>query len=408
MTSASKYNIWSQETRNNPHELYRQMRENDPAYKVVDGMGQTVWFFTKYDDSVSILRDKRSIKNPRKSLPPDVLKARFGVDIEDGVDTDSPWAVINQHMLNQDPPDHTRLRGIVHKAFTPKRVRDLQPRIEQIADELLDAMDGNSEGDLIEDYALPLPITVIAEMLGIPVEDRDKFRQWTNVILSGDMSSMTMIMEFVQYMNNMIDIRERDDTGDILSALVRARDEGNTLSRTELLSMIFLLLVAGHETTVNLIGNGTLDLLRHPDQFEELRDNPELTKNAIEEMLRYNGPVDATLNRWAGEDMEWRDGRVIKAGDVLIPLLLAADRDPDQFDNPDVFDITREHNPHIAFGHGIHFCLGAPLARMEGTIAISKLMERFPKMSLNIDPAKVQRGQSIVLHTLTTLPMKYG
>lgn len=407
MASTSKYNIWSQQTRNNPHELYRQMRENDPTYTVVDGMGQTVWFFTKYADSVSILRDKRSIKNPRKSLSPAVLKDRFGVDIEAEVQSESPWELINQHMLNQDPPDHTRLRGIVHKAFTPNRVRDLQPRIEQIADELLDAMDKKSDGDLIDDYALPIPITVIAEMLGIPVEDRDKFRNWTNIILSGDMSSMAMIMEFVQYMNNMIDIRSREDTGDILSALVRAHDEGEHLDRMELMSTIFLLLVAGHETTVNLIGNGILDLLQHPDQFEELRDNPDLTDKAVEEMLRYNGPVDATLNRWAGEDMEWHDGRIIKAGDVLIPLLLAADRDPDTFDNPDVFDIKRETNPHIAFGHGIHFCLGAPLARMEGKIAISKLMERFPKMSLNIDPAKVQRGPSIVLHNITHLPMKY-
>ncbi len=407
MTSTSKYNIWSQKTRNNPHELYRQMRENDPTYKVVDGMGQTVWFFTKYDDSVSILRDKRSIKNPRKSLSPDVLKDRFGVDIEADIDRESPWELINQHMLNQDPPDHTRLRTIVHKAFTPNRVRELQPRIEQLADELLDAMDSKTDGDLIADYALPLPITVIAEMLGIPVEDRDRFRTWTNVILSGDMSSMAMIMEFVQYMNKMIDIRTKEDTGDILSALVRARDEGEKLDRMELLSMIFLLLVAGHETTVNLIGNGMLDLLQHPDQFEELRANPALTDKAIEEMLRYNGPVDATLNRWAGEDMEWHDGRVIKAGDVLIPLLLAADRDPATFENPNVFDITRENNPHIAFGHGIHFCLGASLARMEGRIAISKLMERFPKMALNVDPANVQRGLSIVLHNLNVLPMKY-
>jgi len=408
MASKSKYNIWSQKTRNNPHDLYRQMRENDPTYRVVDGMGQTVWFFTKYEDSVSILRDKRSIKNPRKSLPPDVLQSRFGVDIDEAIDTESPWEVVNQHMLNQDPPDHTRLRGIVHKAFTPNRVRDLQPRIEQIADELLDEMDSKTDGDLIADYALPLPITVIAEMLGIPVEDRDKFRQWTNVILSGDMSSIAMIMEFVQYMNNMIDIRSKEDTGDILSALVRARDDGEQLGRMELLSMIFLLLVAGHETTVNLIGNGMLDLLQHPDQFEELRANPDLTDSAIEEMLRYNGPVDATLNRWAGADMDWHDGRTIKAGDVLIPLLLAADRDPDQFENPDVFDITREHNPHIAFGQGIHFCLGAPLARMEGRIAISKLMARFPKMTLNIDPSTIQRGPSIVLHNLTHLPMSYG
>ena len=407
MTTASKYNIWSHETRNNPHLLYREMRENDPTYRVLDGMGQTVWFFTRYKDSVSILKDKRSIKNPRKSMSPDVLRERFDIDPDEVVDLESPWRAINAHMLNQDPPDHTRLRSLVHKAFTPSRVRDLQPRIEQIADELLSAMAQKPEGDLVADFALPLPITVIAEMLGIPVKDRDKFRKWTNVILSGDMSSMDMIMEFVQYMNNMIEIRRKEATDDILSALVHVDDEGQQLEHVELLSMIFLLLVAGHETTVNLIANGMLDLLQHPEQFKVLRDNPELTPRAIEEMLRYNGPVDAMPNRWAGEDMQWHDGRIIKAGDVLIPLLLAADRDPDQFDDPDTFDITRDLNPHIAFGHGIHFCLGAPLARMEGHIALTRLIERFPNLKLNIAPSQIQRGQTILLHTLSALPLKY-
>lgn len=407
MSTASKYNIWSQATRNNPHPLYREMRENDPTFNVVDGMGQTVWFFTRYEDTVSILRDKRSIKNPRNSLPPDVLKQRFNIDIDEAIDMESPWEAINQHMLNQDPPDHTRLRSLVHKAFTPKRVRDLQPRIEQIATDLLDAMESKSDGDLVADFALPLPITVIAEMLGIPVADRDKFRMWTNIILSGDMSSRAAIMDFIQYMNNMIDIRRKEDTGDILSALVRVEDEGKQLEHMELLSMIFLLLVAGHETTVNLIANGILDLLQHPDQFQMLKAQPDMMNQAVEEMLRYNGPVDATLNRWAGEDMEWHDGRIIKAGDVLIPLLLAANRDPDAFENPDTFDITRDPNPHVAFGNGIHFCLGAPLARMEGTIAISQLLGRFPNLSLNIDPTQVQRGLSIILHNINALPMTY-
>lgn len=407
MTAQSKYDIWGRATRNNPHPLYRQMRENDPAFRVIDGLGQTVWFFTRYDDSVSILKDKRAIKNFRKNLPPDVLQHRFGIDPNTTDNNQSMWDVVNLHMLNQDPPDHTRLRGIVHKAFTPQRVRDLQPRIEQIADDLLDEMAHKPDGDLVEDFALPLPITVIAEMLGIPAKDRDRFRKWTNVILSGDMSSMEMIMEFVQYMNTMIELRHKEDTGDILSALVRVEDNGQQLEHMELLSMVFLLLVAGHETTVNLIANGILDLLQHPDQFEMLRKNPNLTNQAIEEMLRYNGPVDATLNRWASEDMEWRDGHIIKAGDVLIPLLLAADRDPDVFDNPDTFDITRNPNPHIAFGHGIHFCLGAPLARMEGNIAISHLIDRFPNMRLNIDPTKIERGNTLLLHNLSELPICY-
>jgi cytochrome P450 PksS len=205
----------------------------------------------------------------------------------------------------------------------------------------------------------------------------------------------------------MIEMRRKADTGDILSALVRVEDDGRHLEQMELLSMLFLLLVAGHETTVNLIANGMLDLLQHPDQFQMLHDNPDLTSQAIEEMLRYNGPVDGTTERWASEDIEWHDGRIIKAGDVLIPLLLGTNRDPEVFDNPETFDITRNPNPHIAFGQGIHFCLGAPLARMEGNIAISKLIDRFPNMSLNIDPSEVQRGNSLLLHNLSALPMTY-
>jgi cytochrome P450 len=406
MTSESKYNIWSQETRNNPHPLYRQMRENDPVFRVIDGMGQTVWFFTRYEDSVSILKDKRSVKNFRKSIPPEVLQNRFGID-PNAERSQSMWNVVDLHMLNQDPPDHTRLRSIVHRAFTPHRIRDLRPRIEQITSDLLDDMAQKPDGDLVADFAFPLPITVIAEMLGIPVKDRLKFRKWTNVIVSGDMSSMEMIMEFMEYMNAMIELRHKEDTGDILSALVRVEDNGQHLEHMEILSMIFLLLVAGHETTVSLIANGILDLLQHPDQFEMLHKNPDLTPQAIEEMLRYNGPVDATTNRWAGDDMEWNDGRVIKAGDVLLPLLLAADRDPEIFDDAEAFDITRNPNPHIAFGHGIHFCLGAPLARMEGNIALLQLIDRFPNMRLNIDPAKIERGNTLLLHNLSALPMTY-
>lgn len=404
MTESSKYDIWGQSTRNNPHPIYKQMRENDPAFRVIDGLNQTVWFFTRYEDSVAMLKDKRIIKNIRQNLPKDVLEARFG-ELNNGMP--EAFQAINQHMLNQDPPDHTRLRGLVHKAFTPARVRDLQPRIEQIADDLLDAMRDKADGDLITDYALPLPITVISEMLGVPVADRDKFRRWTQAIVSGSMEGMASIMEFVQYMNEMIEARRKEDTGDILSALVHAEEEGDKLDHMELLSMIFLLLVAGHETTVNLIANSALTLLEHPDQLQKLRDNPDLIGSTIEEVLRYQGPVDAALNRWAAEPIEWSDGRVIEAGDVIIPLLLGANRDPEIFDNPDTFDITRNPNPHLAFGHGIHFCLGAPLARMEGVIAVPKLLERFPKLELNAEPKTLQWGPTIILRSLSKLPLQY-
>lgn len=398
MTTASKYAIWSRATRNNPHPLYEQMRRDDPIYRVIDGLNHVVWFFTNYEDTVAVLKDKRFIKNGRKNLPPEIRKQYYNETV------DPMWAPIEFHMLNQDPPDHTRLRALVHKAFTPRRVRDLEPRIRDIAQELLDAMAQKEEGDLIADFAFPLPITVIAEMLGIPGEDREKFRDWTQTILTG--RGGASVMEFAQYMNAQIEQRRQNETDDILSALIRAEEDGDKLDHMELLSMIFLLLVAGHETTVNLIGNGLLALMQHPDQFALLRDDPNLIDSAIEEFLRYDGPVDATTLRFAGEDIDWK-GHQIQAGDIVHPLLLAANRDPDVFEHPHKLDITRDPNPHLAFGQGIHYCVGAPLARMEGRIAITMLLEKHPNLQLNADPSTLQRNGLLLINGLQELPVRY-
>lgn len=398
------FDIFAPRTRANPHALYEQMRTVDPVYCAVGPVtGNNFWFLTRYDDCVTFLKDdKRFGKEIKKHLTQEQL-ARWRQGEED-----PSFEVINHHLLNIDPPDHTRLRALVHKAFTPRMVENLRPRIQQIADDLLDAMAGQHEADLIAAFAFPLPITVIAEMLGVPASDRDKFRDWTRTLLFSPNfdENRRAVLEFGMYMHAMIDARSENPQDDLISALVAAEEAGDRLDRMELLSMIFLLLVAGHETTVNLIGNGTLALLQHPDQKQKLIDNPTLIRLAVEEMLRYNGPVETTTWRHAFEDVEI-DGKVIHTGDVIMAALLAANRDPAHFASPNTFDITREPNRHIAFGSGIHFCLGAPLARLEGAIAINTLLRRLPNLELAVSADQLEWNESILIHGMKAMPVAF-
>ena len=390
--------IFDAATRANPQAVYEEMRLESPIYRGIGPMtGNAFWFFTEYDDVQWALKEPRFIKDGRNRLPEPFRTRYFGGE-------EGAFAMINRHLLDLDPPDHTRLRNIVHKAFTPKAIQELLPRIETIADDLLQAMAHKSEADLIDDFAFPLPITVIAEMLGIGVENQAKFREWTTVLLHGASEETTQIslMEFLQFVNELIDARQEEPRNDILSGLIRAETDGSTMDRMELISMIFLLLVAGHETTVNLIGNGTLALLQYPDQMALLQQNPSLINSAVEEMLRFNGPVETPTYRFAVEDVVYK-GNVIQTGDILLPSLLGANRDPNVFKNPNTFDITRNPNPHVAFGFGIHFCLGAPLARMEGTVAIQKLVAAFPKLRLNTDVSQLQWNNSLLIHGMKSL-----
>ncbi len=318
-------------------------------------------------------------------------------------------------MLDRDPPDHTRLRGLVNKAFTPRVVEMLRPRIQQIVDGLLDAADGAGAMDLIEDFAYPIPVIVICEMLGVPVEDRERFKKWGLDIARGldaiwlppdsevTQRSMASRRALSDYFRALIAERRTAPRNDLLSALIAAEEAGDKLSEEELLATCILLLVAGHETTVNLIGNGTLALLRHPDQLRLLRENPGLIGSAVEELLRFDGPVQRTA-RIPSEDVTIR-GCTIAKGEMVMPFIGAADRDPAQFPDPDRLDIARGDNRHIAFGWGIHFCLGAPLARVEGQIAINTLVQRLPKLSLATD--KPEFRQSLTLRGLSALPVSF-
>jgi cytochrome P450 len=340
-----------------------------------------------------VFKDERFVKDYRNALTEEQLAGLPPI----------PEALrpLTRNMLDTDPPDHARLRSLVQKAFTPRLIEHMRPRIQAIADELLDAVERRGEMDLIDDYAFPLPIIVIAELLGVPAADRDKFREWSDIAVSGDMTQeyverMLPAMEaFVGYLRVMFEEKRENPGEDLFSKLVGAEEAGDKLTEDELLAMAFLLLVAGHETTVNLIGNGALALLTHPDQLERLRSDPSLIKNA----------VDST-ERFAREDVQLGD-ELIPRGEMVLVVIAAADRDPARFDDPDALDITREDNRHLAFGKGIHHCLGAPLARMEGQIAISTLLRRMPNLRLNEQLETLRWRPGLILRGLHALPVEF-
>ncbi len=313
-------------------------------------------------------------------------------------------------MLVSDPPDHTRLRALVQKAFTPRMIEQLRPRIVAIVGELLDRIAERSDlVDLIGDLAYPLPVVVIAELLGVPAEDRVKFHAWSAVVAANldPLVPETVASQVADarealhaYLRGIIAQRRREPRADLISALVAVEEQGDVLSEPELVIMCTLLLIAGHETTVNLIGNGMLALLRHPDELARLRADPSLIGSAVEELLRFDSPVQLTA-RIATERVEI-GGQPIEAGQWILPLLGAANHDPAQFLDPEKLDLSRTPNNHVAFGRGIHFCLGAPLARLEGQIALGALVRRFANLTLAGEP--VRRNQ-ITLRGLSSLPV---
>jgi cytochrome P450 PksS len=318
-----------------------------------------------------------------------------------------------RHMLNRDPPDHTRLRALVQQAFSPRLVEGMRGRIETLADELLDRVKRRGRMDLIADYALPIPTTVIAEMLGVPVGDRHKFHRWSSAMLSagasrfGLLRAMPSVWLFMRYIRQLIENRRANLRDDLISRLITAKEASERLSDDELLSMILLLIVAGHETTVNLIATGMLALLQHPDQLERLRSDPGLIKPAVEELLRFTAPVETATERFAREDVELAGVKIAK-GDLVLAAIASANRDASQFRNPDTLDLTREPNRHLAFGQGIHFCLGASLARLEGQTAINTLLARTHELRLTVDPTTLRWRSGLVLRGLKALPVSFA
>jgi cytochrome P450 PksS len=312
-------------------------------------------------------------------------------------------------MLNSDPPVHTRLRALVSQAFTTRRVEALRPRITAISQRLLEAFPPGESVDLLEAFAFPLPITVIAELLGVPSEDQPRFREWTTTLLSPPRSNnleplRKTAVQLQQYFQDFLARRRAEPRDDLTSALLAAEEHGERLTPVELTSMVFLLMVAGHETTVNLITNGVWALLRHPDQLERLRAEPALIESAVEEMLRYCGPVRHSTSRFALQDTEFL-GQTIPAGEMIMASLLSANHDPEQFTEPERFDITRTPNRHLSFGSGLHFCLGAPLSRLEAMIAINLLLEHLPRLRFAVDPSALRWRTGLLIHGLEQLPV---
>lgn len=395
----SQINLISPEFKADPFPFYARLRAEQPVCRVDIALApglREAWLVTRYDDVVTVLKDSRFAKN-RENAAKKPWLPKFVKPLE-------------RNMLDMDEPDHGRLRALVHKAFTPAMVERLQPRIQQIADQLLDAVEPKRAMDLVRDFALPLPLTVIVELLGIPAQDQDRFHVWSKAALRpptlfNTLRAMPSLWAFMNYLRRLFrELRVAPREG-LLTALVQVEEAGDRLSEDELLAMAVLLVIAGHETTVNLIATGTLALLEHPEQMERLRGNPALIGPAIEELLRFSNPLETATMRFARQDVTVA-GTSVPRGALVLAVLASANRDENQFDHADLLSLARQNNRHVAFGLGTHFCLGAPLARLEGQIAINTLLRRFPKLELAV-PVKALRWRATpVLRGLESLPVR--
>ncbi|WP_374686397.1 cytochrome P450 [Promineifilum sp.] len=438
--SSEPPDLFSRAFKADPFPTFAALRRERPIYPHAAPDGRTIWYVTRYDDVAAVLRDDEAfckdpgnvgrgageqgsggasgkwqvaggraqttsiskVENaispapllPRSPAPPHASLARR----------------INANMLFSDPPDHTRLRALVSQAFTPRRIAAMGERIQQTADALLDRMAAEGETDLIAAYALPLPVVVICDMLGIPPADRDAVSEGSQAIISPGSRGLTYsarkrkVRAFIHYLGDLFAQRQADPRDDLITALVQAEEAGDRLSEAELSSMVALLLVTGHETTVNLIGNGALALLRHPGQRERLRDDPALWPAAVEELLRYDGPVETSTSRWVRRDVVW-GGQTMHRGDLMRAVITAANRDPAHFARPDELDVGRRENRHLAFGLGAHYCLGAPLARLEGVIALETLFRRRPGLALGAPPEALAWRSGVLFRGLRQLPV---
>jgi len=412
--------IFSGEFRERAFPVYADLRQEGPVSRVTFPDGQQLWLVTRFEEASEFLKDHGRFANDIQNAMTEEEFAQLFQSETAGLTAEQQEAaaetdrILSQNLLALDPPDHSRLRRLVAIPFTPKYIEGLRSRVQAIADGLLDGIEqtGPREMELIDDFAYPLPLIVIAEMLRIPEEDRDKFRDWSQAAVTfnpgqpPDPETTAKLIAFIQYLRQLVAEKRAKPGEDLLSGLVVAEAEGDKLTEEELLSMMFLLIVAGHETTVNLITNGTLALFKHPDQFNRLKAEPELLKSAIEEMLRYYGPVELSLSRWVREDTGF-GGVQLPRGGQMMAVLASANRDEARFPNPDQFDITREPNRHLAFGTGLHSCLGATLARLEAQVAFTALLSRLPHLSLSGSREALRWRDGTFLRGLTRLPVTF-
>jgi cytochrome P450 len=378
-----------------PYPAYERLRAQAPVREVALPRGGTTWMITRYDDVRAAFTDPRLVKDHRATLPPEVreqaprLPAPFG-----------------SMMILLDPPDHTRLRRLVSRAFTARRTAELRPRIEALAAALLDALPGSEPVDLLATYAVPLPMAVICELLGVPDGDRDAFGTWSRALVDDhdDADEQQATAGLADYLSTLVETKRRSPDGALLSALVGVSQAGDQLSTDEVVAMGVLLLIAGHETTANLIGNAVLGVATDAALREHLLGDPQRIPTAVEEFLRWDGPVHNAPLRFAAEDVEY-SGATIPAGSVVTLSVGAANRDPGRFDRPELLDPDRDTGGHLAFGHGLHHCLGAPLARLEAEVALRSLLDRFPGLRLAVPPEDLRHRRSVLVHGLEQLPV---
>lgn len=394
--------ISSAQHKANPHPLYARLRAEAPVVRILFGDGKPAWLVTRHADVASALKDPRLGKDPFRALTARERAAQ------------TPWTPsflrpLTKNMLDQDPPDHTRLRALVHQVFTPRRVEDLRGRVVTITEGLVARARARGAIDLLEELALPLPIRVIGELLGIPEADWPRFRAWTNRMV-GLRTSLDMVRAapslymLMRYLRALVGKRRRTGGDDLIAALVRAEEEGSRLNEDELLAMVLLLVAAGHETTVNLIASGTLALLDDPESLDRMRREPGLVKPAVEELLRFTSPVDLATERYTTEDIAFGE-HVIPRGQRVFPVLGSANHDEQVFASPGRLALDREPNRHLGFGNGAHYCLGAPLARLEAQIAFPAIVRDLPGLRLAVPRASLTWRPSTVLRGLTRLPV---
>jgi cytochrome P450 len=397
-----------QQFKADPYGAYAWLREHAPVYCRVSADGAArMWFLTAYDDVAEALRDhKRYVKDVHNALP---------AAGEEQQALEPPlYSLLTRHMLNADGATHARLRGLVNKAFTARMVEGLAPRIEQIAANLLAQAAARRRLDAIEEYALPLAIDVIGELLGMPERDHHRLRAWSRVLVAPSASSarneaktakLRRVMEdFAAYLGGVCAQRRKSPRPDLLSSLLAAEEAGDRLSAEELYSMVLLIIVVGHETSVHLIGNAIYQLLLHPDLWCSLRARPAEIPAYVEELIRYDGPVERATMRFAAEDIELH-GHTIRRGDAVTLVLAAAHRDERAFACPHVLDVARSDNRHLGFGLGVHYCLGAPLARIEARVALETLLHTVPQPRLAVSAAELRWHTNPILHGLRRLPI---
>ena len=386
---------------NNKYEYYKWLREEAPVFRGKISVLDT-YIISRYDDCINFLKDPRFVR--------DRTKAAGGGRVPFPLPVPKAVQLMAQSMITEDDPDHRRLRNLVHQAFTRHSLEKMSARIHELTHSLLDKAEPKGTVNLKEAYALPIPVTVIQEMIGVEDNDMPRFRDGLTALKDG-FSGWAMLRTIFwdmprlsKFVRELIERKRSNPQNDILTKLIQAEDEGEKLNEDELVAMVFLMIIAGYETTVQLITNGVLTLLQHPDQLEKLKSQPELIDSAIEEILRYIGPVQSTKPAYALEDVTLHDVTIPK-GAAVMPFLGAANHDLTVFENPDIFDIERFPNKHLGFGSGIHTCLGAPLARLETKIAISNLIKRNPQLRLAVDPSQLKLQIRPGWHTYETLPV---